>query len=94
VYEETMTQYHRCPECEEVMSLDEDNFYREANSPNGFMNVCKSCKRTYQAYRIKHPKWMETHVTGETTSFDKACERDRIKRLFDTSGISIFRKAF
>jgi hypothetical protein len=86
-------KFQICRKCGEELELSEDNFHRDKSSKTGFVNICKSCVN--EKHRSSYvSRWMQTLPQEfENTSFDDACERNRLDR-HKVKRISLYQEAF
>ena len=86
-------KFQICRKCGEELELDEDNFHRDKDSKTGFATICKDCdNERHLNYYI--PKWIQALPQEyENTSFDDACEKDRLGRNY-VKITSIYQEAF
>ena len=72
-----------CHKCEELLPLNEDNFFRNKNTKTGFSYDCKDCNRkcTNEPQQDnKLPMKVNMHKFDDS-SFDTAACRDFVKRM-------------
>lgn len=48
-----ITKTRKCPRCNEIKTLNDDNFYKNKANKCGYCYYCKECKKAYARYYVK-----------------------------------------